>query len=106
MQELSAADISRRDSRREVRFFVAVAWGVLMGCLTFAAGPLASLSANPIIETIQSALTMLLIPGLICAAMVGSLGPAAVLNALFHFGICRLLLALLARFGRKARAGP
>ena len=105
MQELSAADISSRDSRREIRFFISVAWGVLMGCLTFAAGPLAWLSANPVIAAIQSALTMLLIPGIICAAMVGSLGPAAVVNALLHFGICWILLALLARFRRKARAG-
>jgi hypothetical protein len=104
MQDLSFADTSNEDSRRERRLFAAVAWGVLMGCLTFAAGPLAWGSANPIIDAMQFALTMLLIPGLLCAAMVGSLFPGAVINALFHFGVSWLLLTLLARFTRNARA--
>jgi hypothetical protein len=97
MQELAASEISDRELRRERRYFAAVAWAVSMGCLTFAAGPLASASANPFIATIQWTLTMLLIPGLFCAAMVGSLIPGAFINAAFHFGIVWLGLALVTR---------
>jgi hypothetical protein len=104
MQELSATEISGRESRRERRYFVAVAWGVLMGCLTFAAGPLAWLSANPIIAAIQWALTVLLIPGLLCAAMIGSLIPGAFVNAVFHFGSAWLVLASVARLRKSADA--
>jgi len=104
MEELSAEDASIKESQKETRYLVAVAWGVLMGCLTLAAQTITVFSANPVIAAIQFALTMLLVPGLVCAAMVGSLGLGAVINGLFHFGVSWLLLALLARFKRKATA--
>jgi hypothetical protein len=104
MQELSAEDTPSEDSRKEGRYLVAVAWGVLMGGLTFAAGPLAWLSANPVIAAGQSMMTMLLFPGLLCAAVVGSLIPAAAINALLQFGISWLLLTLFSWFRRKAKA--
>lgn len=76
-----------------------------MGCLTLAAGPLTSLSANPMIAAIQWVLTMLLIPGLLCAAMVGFLIPGAFINAAFHLGISWLVLALVSRLRKNVRAG-
>jgi hypothetical protein len=103
MQEFGAEDNSSEDSHRELRFFVAVTWGMLMGGLTFAAGPISALSVNSLIASIQWALTALLTPGLVCAAIVGSLGPAAAINALFHFCVGWLLLALVARLKRKVR---
>jgi hypothetical protein len=101
--ELSNSETFDQNLQKERRLFFAAVWGVIMGCLTFAAGPLTSFSANPIIAAIQFIFTMLLIPGLFCAAMVGSLGPAALVNALFHFGIIWLLLALIARLRGKAK---
>jgi hypothetical protein len=74
------------------RASIAVVWGVLMGGLTFAAGPLAVLSEHTVVATVQTILTYLLIPGLIVAAAVGSLIPAAGINALIHFALCFFVL--------------
>jgi hypothetical protein len=83
-----------------IRFIVAAIWGTLIGACTFAAGPIAWTSANPFIATIQIALTYLMMPGLIVAAGVGSLIPAAAGNALLHFGLCWLSFPLFLRFRR------
>jgi hypothetical protein len=80
---------------------VAAAWAILIGALTFAAGPLAMLSDHKVIATIQVVLTYIMLPGLIVAAEVGSLGPAAVVNALIHFGICFFVLRFLPPFRRR-----
>ncbi len=71
-----------------------------MGALTFAAGPLASLSVNAIVAFIQIVLTCLLIPGLFVAAEVGSLVPAAGINGLIHFTIVLCLLGFVPAFKR------
>jgi hypothetical protein len=83
------------------RVLVAAAWAILIGALTFAAGPLAMLSDHKVIATIQVVLTYIMLPGLIVAAEVGSLGPAAVVNALIHFGICFFVLRFLPPFRRR-----
>jgi hypothetical protein len=80
------------------RVLVAAAWATLVGTLTFAAGPLAVLSDHKVIAAIQTVLTYIMLPGLIVAAGVGSLGPAAVVNALIHFGICFFVLRFLPPF--------
>jgi hypothetical protein len=77
------------------RVLIAAAWGMLIGGLTFAAGPIAWLSGHAVIAAIQTVLTYLMLPGLIVAAGVGSLGPAAVVNALIHFGLCFIALRFL-----------
>lgn len=50
------------------RASIAVFWGLLIGGLTFAAGPLTSLSDHAAIAAIQIILTCLMTPGLIVAA--------------------------------------
>jgi|CZKL01.1.fsa_nt_gi hypothetical protein len=79
----------------KIRLLIAALWGALIGLLTFAAGPLAWTSPHTVIATLQIVLTYMLVPGLIAAAGVGSLGIAAVINALIHFGICFLALGFL-----------
>jgi hypothetical protein len=85
-----------------LRVLVAAAWAILIGALTFAAGPLSALSGHKLIAAIQVAVTYIMLPGLVVAAAVGSLGPAAVVNALIHFGICFFLLRFLPTFRRRA----
>ena len=97
-------DVFIEDSQKETKHFFAAACGLSMGGLTFAAGPLALLSANPVIAAIQFVLTMLLFPGLLCAAMVGSLVPAAFINGFFYLGISWLLFTVFAGFKRRAKA--
>ena len=83
------------------RVLVAAAWATLIGALTFAAGPLAVLSDHKVIAAIQTVLTYIMLPGLIVAATVGSLGPAAIVNALINFGICFFVLRFLPPFRRR-----
>jgi len=73
----------------------------LIGALTFAAGPLTSSSDHAAIAAVQMFLTYMIVPGLMVAALVGSLGPAAVINALIHFGVCFFALRFLPAFKRK-----
>jgi hypothetical protein len=80
------------------RVLVAAAWAILVGAFTFAAGPLASLSDHKVIAAFQIAMTYIMLPGLFVAAEVGSLGPAAVVNALIQFGICFFALRFLPPF--------
>ena len=84
------------------RVLVAAVWAITIGALTFAAGPLAVLSDHKVIAAIQTVLTYITLPGLIVAARVGSLGPAAVVNALIHFGICFFVLRFFPPFRRRA----
>jgi hypothetical protein len=83
------------------RVLVAAAWAILFGALTFAAGPIASLSTHPGIATIQLVLAYIMLPGLLVAAGVGSLGPGAVVNALIHFGVCFFVLRFSPPFRRR-----
>jgi tetratricopeptide (TPR) repeat protein len=91
------------------RLFLAMAWGALVGSLTFAAGPLSVPSYNPIIEVGKVFLMALLLPGLVGGAAISGnvhafyLGPSALVNALFHFGLSWLLFALGTRFKRRAK---
>jgi len=64
------------------RVLIAAVWGILIGSLIFAAGPIAWLSVHTVIAAIQTVLMYLMLPGLIVADGVGSLGPGAVVNAL------------------------
>ena len=95
------------------RYNVSMAWGVAIGALTFAAGPIGLASANPIIAAIQWVLLMLIVPGIIGGAVISGgahtvfLGVGAVINALFHFGLCWVLFSLFSRFrGRAKKAYP
>jgi hypothetical protein len=84
----------------KLRIIVALIWGALMGSITFALGPLSVISDNIIIGALQIVLVYLLVPGIIGAAAFSGnvhafyLGVGAVINALFHFGLCWLLFAL------------
>ena len=82
------------------RVLVAAAWAILVGALTFAAGPLTALSDHKVVAAIQLVLTYLMLPGLLVAAGVGSLGPGAVVNALIHFGVGFFVLRFLPPFRR------
>jgi hypothetical protein len=83
------------------RVLVAVAWAIFIGAFTFAAGPLAALSDHKVIAAVQLVLTFIMLPGLLVAAEVGSLGPAAIVNALIHFGICFFVLRFFAALQRE-----
>lgn len=80
-----------------MRYNVSVVWALLMGGLTFAAGPITALSANPVVAAPQIALGALLMPGLLVAAMCGFFLPGALVNAAFHYGLCWLLLHFFIR---------
>lgn len=81
---------------------IAVLWGALFGALTFAAGPLSVVSDHTTIAIIQIALTSPMIPGLLVAAHVGSLVPAAAINALINFAVCYFALRFVPAFKNKA----
>ena len=78
--------------------FIAGGWGVLIGALTFAAGPLTAISDHAAVAVVQMVLVCLMIPGLFVASEVGSLIPAAATNALIHFGVCFLVLRFVPAF--------
>jgi hypothetical protein len=84
-----------------LRVLAAAAWAILIGALTFAAGPLTALSDHKVIAAIQLVLTYVMLLGLFVAAEVGSLGPAAIVKALIHFGICCFVLRFLPPFKRR-----
>jgi len=90
-----------------MRFNLAAVWALLMGGLTFAAGPLSSISANPVIGALQTVLVVLLTPGLFVSAMCGFFLPGALLNAVLHFGLCWILLRLFLKSPKRRewRAG-
>ena len=106
MGEPNSPDSAEVSSSNDVRFFVAVAWGALIGGMTFAAGPIGLLSANSIISAVQWVLLILILPGIVGGAVIGgsahtiSLGVGAVVNALLHFGVSWLLFPLLLRLKR------
>lgn len=47
---------------------IATLWGVLIGSLTFAAGPIAWTSSHAVVAAIQYALTLFMIPGYLSQA--------------------------------------
>jgi uncharacterized membrane protein SpoIIM required for sporulation len=53
------------------RFLIAATWGILIGALTFAAGPLAGSSNHAAIAAVQMFLTSMIVPGLVVAALIG-----------------------------------
>jgi hypothetical protein len=87
----------------ELRSTISTIWGALIGFLTFGAGPISWTSANPIIAVVQWVALILIVPGLLGGVVVGgnvhnvALGTAAVINALFHFGLSWLLFPLFKR---------
>lgn len=54
------------------------------------------------IAAIQIVLTYIMLPGLVVAALAGSLVPGAIVNALIHFGLCFLALRFFPRLRREA----
>lgn len=90
-------------SNKRIRIRIAAGWGLLIGSLTFAVGPISSISANPILGTAQVVLMVLLLPGLIGAGAISGnmhafyLAPGALINAFFNFGLSWFLLALVGR---------
>lgn len=96
--------------QKRLRLQIAMAWGVLLGSLTFAVGPLSTISSNPLLGSIQKVLMVFLFPGLIGAMAFGgnvhafSLLPGAIINALFHFSACWLLVGIAARLKAKAKS--
>jgi hypothetical protein len=88
------------------RVWITAAWGALIGALTFAVGPISTISQNPILGVAQEFLMILLLPGLIGASAVSGsmhafpLAPGAMINVLFNFCSSWLLLALVGRFRR------
>jgi len=93
-----------------LRIFLAITWGLLIGCMTFLVGSIAAPSHNPIIETMKIAVMIIIIPGLYLGAAISGnihafdLGPCALVNAVIQFGLSWLLFPLLMRFKRVGRS--
>lgn len=91
-------------SKNRNRIRIAAGWGLLLGSLTFAVGPISTISQKPILGAIQKFLMISLLPGLIGAGAVGGnmrafpLAPGALINALLNFCSSWLVLALIGRF--------
>jgi len=68
MGGIASPGISGEVGQKRRQLSVAVAWGALMGVLTFAVGPISSISSNVAIGAIQKGLMILIIPGLIGGA--------------------------------------
>jgi hypothetical protein len=89
-----------RLSRKKVALYLCLTWGILFGALTFAVGPISSISDNPIVGAVQTAAMVLMVPGLIGAgAFAGnvhafSLVPAAIINGIVNFGLSWIVLSL------------
>jgi hypothetical protein len=96
--------------RKQLRFRIAIGWGLLIGSLTFAVGSISSISENPILGIAPRLLMILLLPGLIGGGVISGnmhafdLALGALINALFNFGLSWLLLALVGRFRRTSSA--
>jgi hypothetical protein len=84
-------------------YSIAGIWGILIGCLTFAAGPITALSGNSLIAAAQMGLVNLLLPGLFASAVTGYFGPGALINALLHFILCLVVLLLLRKIIRRSQ---
>jgi len=68
MGGIASPGISGEVGQKRRQLSVAVAWGALMGVLTFAVGPISSISSKVAIGAIQKGLMILIIPGLIGGA--------------------------------------
>jgi hypothetical protein len=110
MPSFASLDDSSGILSRNLPLVFAIAWGALLGGLTFAVGPISSGMQNPLMYPMQVALMVLLLPGLVGAMVFAgnahafSLLPGAILNGLFHFGLGWLLLRIRARFKSRARS--
>jgi hypothetical protein len=96
-----------RSSSKKVRLFVCLAWGILFGALTFAVGPISSISDNPIVGVVQMTAMDFIFPGLIGAGAIAgnvhafSLVPAAIINCILNFGLSWIVLSLFLRIRRR-----
>ena len=84
-----------------LRIWIAILWGAFIGVLSLLSARFAVISEHTALAAVQIVLTYLLTPGLILAAFVGSLVPAACINALTHFGLCFFLLRFVPRIHGK-----
>ncbi len=109
MPSFDSLDSSSGPLYKSLPLVFAIAWGALLGGLTFAVGPISWGSQNPLIDAMRVVLMVLLLPGLIGGmAFAGnvhafSLLPGAIINGLFHFGLCWFLIRVRARFKRRAK---
>jgi len=96
-----------KSRRKPLRVYACLAWGTLFGALTFAVGPISSLSDNPILSALQTVAMVFIIPGLIGSMAISqnvhafSLAPAALINTGVHFGVAWAFVSLFARLRRK-----
>jgi tetratricopeptide (TPR) repeat protein len=110
MTQPEPQELANKSSGKQIRLRIAIGWGLLIGSLTFAVGPISSISENPILGIAQRLLMILLLPGLIGAGAISGnmhafdLAPGALINALFNFGLSWLLLALVGRFRKTKNA--
>lgn len=103
MSEPEPREASERLLNYDRIYTIAGIWGIALGCLTFAAGSITTLSGNSLMAMIQEGLILLIAPGLYAAAVTGSFVPGALINAIFHFILCWLVLLLMRRLTRKDR---
>lgn len=84
------------------RVAIAAIWGVLIGALSFAPGTFTDLSGHTAIAVVQVVVGIFMMPGLVVAALAGSLVSAVVINAAINFGLCYFLLRFVPALKPKA----
>jgi hypothetical protein len=81
---------------------VALILSVLLAAASLAAERLSAISGNPGIAIPQTALMVLLLPGLYASTIFGDLRVGAVVNGLFYFGLVKFIYWLATRSRRNA----
>src|SRR5437764_15126400 len=81
--------------------------GAVFGCVSFAIGPLSTISQNTAIAGIQKTIFILLLPGIVGGMALGgnahafSIWGVAIVNFLLYFGVGWLVYSGVARFRRR-----
>jgi hypothetical protein len=82
-------------ARMMSRIQISAVWGAAIGALTFALGPIASLSSVPFIEVLMHLFVFLLMPGAVATALSESFILGAIVNFMVHFSLAWLILRIL-----------
>jgi hypothetical protein len=78
-------------SPRQTVFWIAIGFGLLTGTVTLFAKETTAVSGNQLIATLQQILIIPCLPGLVGAAIIGSLGVGALINLAFYSLLGRLV---------------
>ena len=85
---------------RESLLWTGIGLGIATAIMTFFAGNITLLSGNGFIATLQVIASIPMLPGLISAAMIGSLAAGALINVIFYSFLGGLLSLLFRKKDR------